>query len=93
MENAGICFPVFQVLVRQFFQLSRSSIYWQLSWQISSGRFLQKSALIVLSNISRKAVRHEVLMFPEDCSKHTGMSLISAFNICSGVILCILKSE
>jgi len=35
----------------------------------------------------------EVLMFPTDCSRRIGISLISTFNKFSGVSLCVLKSR
>ena len=41
---------------------------------------------------SRNAVMREVLMFRADCSRRTGISLISTFNKFSGVSLCVLKS-
>jgi len=41
---------------------------------------------------SRNAVMREVLMFPADCSRRTGISLISTFNKLAGVGLCVLKA-
>jgi len=51
-----------------------------------------KSVLIGFRINSRKAVIREVLMFPADCSKRTGRSLISTFSKFSGLNLCVLKS-
>ena len=51
-----------------------------------------KTLLIGFSINSRKAVICEVLMFPADCSKRTGISLISTFNKFSRLSLCVLKS-
>ena len=48
-------------------------MYWRLSWQNSFGQFLQNSALIGFSMISRNAVMREVVMFPADCSRRTGI--------------------
>ena len=74
------------------FQSSRSPMYWRLSWQNSSGQFLQKFVLIGFSINSRKAVIREVLTFPADCSKRTGMSLISTFSKFSGLnLMCFEK--
>ena len=78
--------------VRRSFHISRSPMYWRLSWQNSFGQFLQHSALIGFSMNSRNAVMREVLVLPEDCSSRTGISLISTFNKFSGVSLCVLKS-
>ena len=60
--------------------------------KIRSWQFLQNSALIGFSVNSRNPVMREVLMFPADCSRRTGISLISTFNKVSGVSLCVLKS-
>ena len=73
------------------FQLSRSPMYLQLSWQNSSGEFLQKPVLIGFSINYRNAVMRKVLMFPAHCSKHTSMSLISMFSKFSGVKLVCFK--
>ena len=78
--------------VRRSFHISRSPMYWLLSWQNSFGQFLQNSALIGFSMKSRNAVMRDVLMFPADCSRRTAISLISTFNKLSGVSLCVLKS-
>ena len=48
-------------------------MYWRLSWQNSFGQFLPNSALIGFSMNSRNAVMREVLMFPADCSRRTGI--------------------
>jgi len=62
------------------FQLNKSSMYWQLSWQKSFRLVLQEFALIVFSINCRNVVMHEVQMFPADCSKRSSRSLISASN-------------
>ena len=83
----------FQILVRRSFQLGRSSMHWRLSRQNSSGQLLQNSVLIRFSFTSRNAIMREVLMFPADCSKRTGMSLISTFNKLSTLNLCASKGR
>jgi len=50
------------------------------------------SVLIGLSINYRKAVMREVLMFPADCNKRTGMSFISTFSKFYRFDFCVLKS-
>ena len=51
-----------------------------------------KSVVIGFRINSRKAVIREVLIFPADCSKRTGMSLISTFSKFSGLNLVFWKT-